>query len=628
MPALAEAGKVRFLVQTDSCARMVREHCGPQTQVAVIGLETARRFPERSKDLITRMLDPNWLPASALETDSATGSSTKTTPVLTPWSGPRTSYGELVTPRSELVDVANRGRLASPTMSDPRRISPSLLLAISVSTAALAGQAAKNQGGTPTFSEHIAPIVFNKCTSCHRPDQIGPFHLLNYKQVRRRAKMIRKVTKSRFMPPWHPVAGHGDFVSENRLTQAEIDLIGRWVAAGTPEGNKSKLPPVPKFVDGWALGKPDMIVKMAKGFTVPAGGRDIYRNFAIPMNLQERKWLTAIEVRASAPAVLHHILFVIDTTMDARRKDGRDGRPGFSGMRGAQRNARDRVGNDIAGLGGWAVGGQPRHLPMGLGRELPKGEFDLVLNAHLHPSGKEEVEQTTLALYFAKKKPSHRMVSLSMPPNFGIAAGINIPAGEKNYVVKDSFTLPVDSLGLTVGGHAHYLGKEMKMFVTRPGGQRESVFWIDNWAFNWQNRYQYKKPLDLPAGTKIEMEIVFDNSKDNPSNPFDPPRRVGWGLQSTEEMAGISLLLISKDKYKSRKLAREIRNARNRGMRSENMIAGMIGQMASRIRDYDKDGDGFVELSDLPQSYQRFVGRFDRDGDGKLSSKEIDDIGR
>ena len=221
------------------------------------------------------------------------------------------------------------------------------------------------------------------------------------------------------------------------------------------------------------------------------------------------------------------------------RKDGRDGRPGFSGMRGAQRNASGRVGNDMAGLGGWAVGGQPHHLPMGLGRELPKGEFDLVLNAHLHPPGKEDVEQTTLALYFARKKP-----------------------------------------------------------------------------------------LDLPAGTKIEMEIVFDNSKDNPSNPFDPPRRVGWGLQSTEEMAGISLLLISKDRYKSRKLAREIRNARNRGMRSENMIAGMIGQMASRIRDYDKDGDGFVELSDLPQSYQRFVGRFDRDGDGKLSSKEIDDIGR
>jgi hypothetical protein len=133
--------------------------------------------------------------------------------------------------------------------------------------------------------------------------------------------------------------------------------------------------------------------------------------------------------------------------------------------------------------------------------------------------------------------------------------------------------------------------------------------------------------VDLPAGTKIEMEIVFDNSKDNPSNPFDPPRRVGWGLQSTEEMGGISLLMIAKDKSKSRKLAREIRNAGRRKMTGERMISGLIGQMVSRIRDFDKDGDGFVELQDLPRDYRRFVGRFDTDGDGKLSSAEIDKIG-
>jgi len=513
-------------------------------------------------------------------------------------------------------------------MSETHRIRPSLLLAIAVSTAALTGQATLDQAPVPTFSEHIAPIIFNKCTTCHRPGQIGPFSLMDYKQVRRRAKMIRKVTKSRFMPPWHPVSGHGEFVGESRLTQAEIDLIGRWVNAGSPEGDESKLPAKPEFVDDWALGKPDMIIKMAEGFTVPAGGRDIYRNFAIPVSLDERKWLTAIEVRPSARAVLHHILFVVDTTLESRRKDGRDGRPGFSGMRGARLNSNDRVGNDIAGLSGWAVGGQPHHLPMGLGRELPKGEFDLVLNSHFHPSGKDEVEQTTLGLYFADKKPSHRMVALCLPPNFGVAAGINIPAGEKNYLVKDSFTVPVDALGLTIGGHAHYLGREMKVFVTRPGGQRESIFWIDNWAFNWQNRYQYKEPVDLPAGTKIEMEIVYDNSTDNPSNPYDPPRRVGWGFQSNEEMGGISLLMVPKDRYKSRKLAREIRNAARRKMSGGGMISGMIGQMASRIRDMDKDGDGFVNLEDLPQSYRRFVGRYDRDGDGKLSSKEIDEIGR
>ena len=124
------------------------------------------------------------------------------------------------------------------------------------------------------------------------------------------------------------------------------------------------------------------------------------------------------------------------------------------------------------------------------------------------------------------------------------------------------------------------------------------------------------------------MEIVYDNSKDNPSNPFDPPRRVGWGFQSTEEMGGISLLMIAKDKSRSRKLAREIRNSLRTKMSRENMRSGMIGQIVSRIRDMDRDGDGFIELKDLPRGYLRFVERFDKDGDGKLSSKELDAIGR
>lgn len=513
-------------------------------------------------------------------------------------------------------------------MSKPSRIWPSLLVASLIGTPALTGQVDPAQATDVNFTQHIAPIIFNSCTSCHRPGQIGPFSLMTYQQVRKRGKTIRRVTKKRFMPPWHPVAGHGEFAGEHRLTDAQIDLVGRWVDSGMPEGDPAKLPTIPKFLDGWKLGKPDLVVKMAKGFTVPAGGRDIYRSFAIPVSLEKQQWLTALEVRPSARAVLHHVVFQLDSTRESRRKDGRDGRPGFSGMLGLGRGGNGRVGADIAGLGGWAVGGQPRRLPMGLARKLPLGDFDLVLQSHFHPSGKEDVEQTTVALYFTDVKPKHRMIGLSLPPNFGFGYGLSIPAGEKNYKMKDSFTLPVDALAVTVGGHAHYLCREMQVFATRPGGQRESIFFIDNWAFNWQNRYQYKQPVELPAGTKIEMELVYDNSTDNPSNPFDPPRRVSWGLQSTDEMGGITLLLVSKERNKSRKLAREIRYKKRASMTGGGMFAGIISQMASRIRDMDKDGDGFVELTDVPQSYRRFIDRYDANGDGKLSSEEIDKIGR
>jgi len=271
-----------------------------------------------------------------------------------------------------------------------------------------------------TFTQHVAPIVFNNCTSCHRPGQGAPFSLTNYAETRKKGRMIARVTKKRFMPPWHPVKGHGEFKGTLGLTDREIKTLDKWVKAGMPEGNPKKLPAMPKFPSGWQLGTPDMVVKMPRAFPVPAGGPDIYRNFAVPLNLQEDKWVTAIEVRPGDRTVLHHIIFGLDTSGSARESDGRDGRPGFSGMRGGGGRS---VGTSTSGLGGWAVGGQPNHLPLGLARHLPKGS-DLVLRSHFHPSGKKTEEQTTIGLYFTDKAPKRTMVGLQLPPNFGITAGL------------------------------------------------------------------------------------------------------------------------------------------------------------------------------------------------------------
>jgi hypothetical protein len=484
-----------------------------------------------------------------------------------------------------------------------------------------------NAGSSPaavTFSGQVASIIFNHCTSCHRPGEGAPFSLQNYKQVRRKARMIGKVTKSRFMPPWHPVEGHGKFLGELRLTDAQIDLIQRWVAGGTPEGDPKKLPPMPKFTVGWQLGKPDMIVRMPKGFTVPAGGPDIYRSFVVPMGLAEKKWLTAIEVRPSARTVLHHTIFRVDTSRESRRRDGSDGKPGFRGMRRGRSGGRSG-GTSVSGLGGWAVGGQPRHLPMGLARELPKGA-DIILESHFHPSGKEEIEQTTLGLYFTDKPPTRTMVKLQLPPRFGVAAGLDIPAGKSDFELNDSFTLTADAQALTVGGHAHYLCKEMQVWATFPGAKkRTSIFWIDNWAFNWQNRYQYEKPLDLPKGTKIDVRIVYDNSANNPSNPSDPPRRVRWGQQSTDEMGSVSLLMVAKRESDQRRLRRDIRDAGRRSMARLFNRNGFAGLLVSRIRMMDKNGDGKVSRDEVSsRRYRDLVDKYDKDGDRALDDTEME----
>src|SRR5687767_13615282 len=138
-----------------------------------------------------------------------------------------------------------------------------------------------------TFSEHIAPIVFNRCGSCHRPGEAGPFPLTNYQEVSRRGKLIASVTAARYMPPWHAQPADVKYRDERRLTDSELALLQEWVKQGTPEGDPKKTPAFPSYPSGWQLGKPDVIVKMPRPYRVAAEGPDIYRNFVIPVRSEE-----------------------------------------------------------------------------------------------------------------------------------------------------------------------------------------------------------------------------------------------------------------------------------------------------------------------------------------------------
>ncbi|HEX6464552.1 MAG TPA: hypothetical protein VFZ98_08870 [Vicinamibacterales bacterium] len=404
----------------------------------------------------------------------------------------------------------------------------------------VSGAAAINSFERPTvtFSENIAPIVYQNCVTCHRAGEAAPFPLITYEDVKKHAKTIVKVTGSRYMPPWHAAHGYGEFAGERRLTDEQIATIADWVNHGMPEGDPSKMPALPKFPEGWHLGTPDLILQMPAGFDLPASGPDVYRNFVIPTHLTEDKWVRAIEFRPSARKVVHHVLFAFDTSGAAARRDGRDGKPGFSGM--------GTVG--VAGatgaagpLGGWAVGSTPAFLPDGVALPLPKGS-DLILQMHFHLTGKPETEKSTVGIYFTDKAPERRLWSVQVPALFGFGVGIDISPGEKNYTIDDSFTLPVDVRALSVGAHAHYLAREMKASATLPDGKIEPLLWIQDWDFNWQDRYFYKTPVMLPKGTRIDVHLRYDNSDDNPRNPNPTnPAHVMWGEQSFDEMGSVVL---------------------------------------------------------------------------------------
>jgi hypothetical protein len=425
-------------------------------------------------------------------------------------------------------------------------------------------------GATPgaqapvTFSEHVAPIVFANCTTCHRPGEAAPFSLLNYRDARPLAKAIAAATASRVMPPWKAGASDYAFANARRLTDDQIAMIQRWVADGAPEGDPAKTPAVPKFTDGWQLGAPDLAVSMHEAFDVPASGPDVFRNFVIPLNLDHDVWVRAIDFRPSARSVVHHSLFFLDATGAARERDAADPQPGFPGGMGAGgivgrgrglgavfanggsgAPADDRSARAGA-LGGWALGGRALELPQGLAFFVPRGS-DLILSTHFHPSGTLEHEKSTVGLYFASQPPTQAFTGIQLPPIFGVLEGIDIPAGQERYSISDSFVLPVDVRAFSTGAHAHYLGKAMTLTATLPDGTTKTLLSIGDWDFSWQERYTFKDFVFLPRGTRLDGTLTYDNSAANKRNPSRPPIHVYWGEESNDEMGSVGLQVITAD---------------------------------------------------------------------------------
>lgn len=456
--------------------------------------------------------------------------------------------------------------------SSPRRLqelrtySFCLLMLLATARAADAAQV--------TFNNEIAPIIYENCSMCHRPGEAAPFSLLSYHDVVRKAKTIAKATGSGVMPPWKAEPASYAYRDERRLTAEQIALIKEWVTQGMPEGDPAEKTEPPTFASGWRLGEPDLVVEMPAAFHVPADGPDIYRNIPVPLGLKEDKWVTAIEMRPSARAVVHHVLYFADGNGRIHERPQQGSEPGFSGMRVG--------GGATVPLGGWAVGAQPHFYPDGLALRLPKGS-DLVVQYHFHPTGKPEAEKSLIGFYFAKKAPDRMMTRIQMPPHYSLFSGLDIPAGEKDFVIRDTYTLPVAVDGVGVSAHAHYLATKLKMTATLPNGDLKTLLLIKDWDFAWQDRYFFKDKVPLPAGTKLNAEIHWDNSASNPHNPSEPPVHVVWGEESKDEMGSISLIAVAHDQADYPELHSDIsqraRMVASQKMRNDPTLARKVMKM-------------------------------------------------
>ena len=387
-----------------------------------------------------------------------------------------------------------------------------------------------------TFSRDIAPIVFQNCSTCHHPGDAAPFSLLNFEDVKKRARQIAEVTHRRLMPPWLPAPGYNEFVGQRYLSEQQIAMIQRWVEQGAPEGNPAETPPSPHSKDGWHLGPPDLVIKLAQPYALAADGKDVYRNFVIPVPTTARRYVRAVELNPGNPKAVHHAFMLVDTSGDSRRRDGLDAEPGFAGLH-TPPNALTPAGHFMS----WQPGKLPMADPDDLVWTLEPGT-DFVLQMHLRPTGKSELVQPSVGFYFSDRPPA------KTPFKFGLwTYDINIAAGETNYVVSDSYTLPVDLEILRVLPHTHYLGRQIRGWATLPDGRTQWLINIPSWDFDWQGDYLFQQPIKLPKGTTISMSYVFDNSTNNLGNPNQPPQRVKYGVNSSDEMAELWLQVLPRN---------------------------------------------------------------------------------
>jgi len=420
-----------------------------------------------------------------------------------------------------------------------------LLVALAATQAAAmpqgpAGQATAEpteKGAPPTWAHDVAPVIYTHCTTCHHQGGAGPFSLLSYADAKRWAPQILNVTQSRFMPPWLPEPGYGDFADVRRLSDSDRALVKRWIDTGVTLGDAKAAPPAPQYDNTWQMGKPDLVLNVAQPFTLPAGGTDVFRNLILPYPLKQTHYIRAMEIKPGAPQVVHHANVLVDRSAAMRHAHPDDWQTGIPGME-LFVDAGNKFDPDSHFLF-WKPDTPALVEPEGMPWRLDPGN-DLILNIHLKPSGKPETLDAEVGLYFTPNPPVKQPMLLALERD----DQLDIPAGDAKFVIEDELTLPVDVDVLGCYPHAHYLGHDMQGWATLPNGEKKWLVWIKDWDIDRQSVYRYREPLFLPAGTVLHMQYTYDNSAENPHNPHVPPVRVRAGNRSEDEMGHLWLQVL------------------------------------------------------------------------------------
>lgn len=386
---------------------------------------------------------------------------------------------------------------------------------------AFGGLAASAQSAGVSYGE-IAPILHQHCANCHSPAGGAPFTLQSYADAKQWSGQILDVTQSRYMPPWLPAPGRGDFAGDRRLSDAELAAIRAWVGAGAPPGNAEQTRPANPGPD-WPLGPPSATLESETPIQVPASGPDLFLTIALPVKVQRAERLRAIEIRPSDPATVRSV------TLSFGHDTGAPSATGMELPRAAEEGS--------AGLVFWAPGlGTLRPQPGQAWSVTP--QTTLLLTMHLKTTGKSTDLKFRVGLYSA---PAGSSGGSARVMRLEHAGAIDIPAGASSTVLEDTQTLAKPTVITAIYPRAHFLAQSFDVYATTPAGKQVWLLSIPRWDVDWVEAYRYRKPLLLPKGSVVHWKVVYNNSAENPHNPSDPPAEVHAGPTAKDEADAILL---------------------------------------------------------------------------------------
>lgn len=403
-----------------------------------------------------------------------------------------------------------------------------------------------------TFSKDIAPIIYDNCLSCHRENGYAPFSLESYEDVSKRGEFVKYVTETKYMPPWHADSDYRKYLEERKLSTIEIEKIKAWVENGMPKGRKKDLPEKPLFASGSQIqgSEPDLTLKMSSPYLIKGNNEEQYICYKIPYEIERDTFVDIIEFVPGNKQIVHHSSYQILGVDD-------DVNP-FESPEFYVYQDSDRVNDEHEFSyfklisedgsypietyhGGWLPGVSPKRYPEGMGFILPKKGVIMIRTLHYSPSPIDVSDQSSFNLFFSKN-PINRTIQFAAFKPRNIKAGMFIP---KDSIFTHKFFVRVNSdfSMLNINPHMHKLGKSFKSYAIIPKGDTIPLVNIPDWDFNWQDFYTFESIQYIPKGSVIHAESVYDNTSNNPDNPFFPPRDIYFesgSMEDTEEMMRLS----------------------------------------------------------------------------------------